>query len=106
MSGKLQSQKDNDKGCWKKKSIFFELEYWEHLHVRHCLDVMHIEKNVCESLIGTLLNVPGKTKDGLASRRDPEEMHLKTELAPVVGEKRTYLPPARYTLSKDEKRKV
>ncbi|XP_076950165.1 uncharacterized protein LOC143623057 [Bidens hawaiensis] len=26
---------------------------------------MHIEKNVAESLIGTLLNIPGKTKDGL-----------------------------------------
>ena len=101
-----QSKKDDDKPCWKKKSIFFELEYWEHLHVRHCLDVMHIEKNVCESLIGTLLDVPGKTKDGLASRRDLQEMHLRTELAPVVGEKRMYLPPACYTLSKEEKRKV
>ncbi|GJY25648.1 zinc finger, CCHC-type containing protein, partial [Tanacetum coccineum] len=28
-----------------------DLEYWEHLDVRHCLDVMHIEKNVAESLI-------------------------------------------------------
>ncbi|KAL4582382.1 hypothetical protein LXL04_006929 [Taraxacum kok-saghyz] len=31
---------------WKKRSIFFELPYWRHLDVRHCLDVMHIEKNV------------------------------------------------------------
>ena len=41
--------------CWKKKSIFFELEYWKYLHVRHNLDVMHIEKNVCKNIIGTLL---------------------------------------------------
>ncbi|GKG32413.1 hypothetical protein Tco_0429923, partial [Tanacetum coccineum] len=26
------------------------------------IDFMHVEKNVCESLVGTLLNVPGKTK--------------------------------------------
>jgi len=24
---------------------------------------MHIEKNVCDSIIGTLLNIPCKTKD-------------------------------------------
>ncbi|XP_052627699.1 uncharacterized protein LOC111897517 [Lactuca sativa] len=30
----------------KKKVNFFELPYWRHLDVRHCLDVMHIEKNV------------------------------------------------------------
>ncbi|XP_057809078.1 uncharacterized protein LOC131023551 [Salvia miltiorrhiza] len=56
--------------CFKKKSIFYELEYWQYLHVRHILDVMHIEKNVLESLIGTLLDIPGKTKDGVAARMD------------------------------------
>ncbi|XP_073153348.1 uncharacterized protein [Henckelia pumila] len=70
MSGKLQREELETKSCWKRKSIFFELEYWKHLHVRHVLDAMHIEKNVCESLIGTLLNVPGKTKDGVAARLD------------------------------------
>ncbi|KAL5757616.1 hypothetical protein ACOSP7_020227 [Xanthoceras sorbifolium] len=29
------------------------------------LDMMHIEKNICESLLGTLLNINGKTKDGV-----------------------------------------
>ena len=56
------------KVAWKKRSIFFYLEYWEFLHVRHVLDVMHIEKNVCESIVGTLLDIPGKSKDGLSSR--------------------------------------
>jgi hypothetical protein len=28
----------------EEKSIFFELQYWEKLLVRHNLDVMHIEK--------------------------------------------------------------
>ena len=54
----------NTEGVWKRRSIFFDLPYWNDLLVRHNLDVMHIEKNVCESLIGTLLNIPGKTNDG------------------------------------------
>nr|XP_017233155.1 PREDICTED: uncharacterized protein LOC108207204 [Daucus carota subsp. sativus] len=89
---------------WKKKSIFFELEYWKFHHVRHCLDVMHIEKNVCDNLIGTLLNLPFKSKDSVESRRDMIEMGVRPDLAPEVGEKRTYLPPAPYTLSRAEKR--
>ncbi|RVW69554.1 hypothetical protein CK203_059352 [Vitis vinifera] len=94
----------NITNCWKKKSIFFDLEYWKYLHVRHSLDVMHIEKNVCESIIGTLLNIPGKTKDGLNSRLDLLEMGLRYELGPRFESNRTYLPPACYTLSKVEKK--
>ena len=67
---------------------------------------MHIEKNVCESIIGTLLNVLGKTKDGVKSRLDLLERGLRSELAPRFGLKRTYLPPACYTLSKEEKKIV
>ncbi|TYK13605.1 transposase [Cucumis melo var. makuwa] len=88
---------------WKKKSIFFELEYWKFLDVRHCLDVMHIEKNVCANLIGTLLDIPGKTKDGVKSRLDLVELNIRSELAPQVGEKKIFLPPACYTLSRAEK---
>nr|BAV56711.1 transposase [Ipomoea nil] len=105
-SGKLNAKRKISESCWKKKSIFFELEYWKHLHVRHVLDGMHIEKNVCESIIGTLLDIPGKTKDGVAARLDLVEMNVRMELAPKQGEKRTFLPPACYTLSKDEKKKV
>ncbi|KAA0053312.1 transposase [Cucumis melo var. makuwa] len=94
------------RSCWKKKSIFFELEYWKKLHVRHCLDVMHIEKNVCMNLLGTLLDIPGKTKDGLQSRRDLEQLGIRPELVPKVVGNRTYIPPACYTLSKSEKRTV
>ncbi|XP_062118612.1 uncharacterized protein LOC133832258 [Humulus lupulus] len=74
--------------------------------IRHNLDVMHIEKNICDSLIGTLLNITGKTKDSISARRDLVLMsESKKELAPKVEENRTYLPPACYTLKKDEKHK-
>lgn len=92
--------------CWKKKSIFFNLPYWKHLHVRHCLDVMHIEKNVFESLVNTLMNVKGKTKDNVAARLDMVKMGVRPELAPKFGEKRTYLPSAACSFTKKEKLQV
>ncbi|XP_022031474.1 uncharacterized protein LOC110932449 [Helianthus annuus] len=94
-------QRDN----WKKRSIFWDLPYWKSLEVRHCLDVMHIEKNVCDSLLGLLLNIPGKTKDGINARRDMEAMGIRKELAPVERANSIYLPPACYTMSGEEKRK-
>ncbi|KAA0051876.1 transposase [Cucumis melo var. makuwa] len=66
-------------------------------------NVMHIEKNVCANLIGTLLDIPGKTKDGVKSRLDLVELNIRSELAPQVGEKKIFLPPACYTLSRAEK---
>lgn len=67
---------------------------------------MHIEKNVCESLLGLLLNLKWMSKDGASVRRDMLAMGIRTELAPIenVG-KHMYLPPACYTMSKDEKTK-
>ncbi|KAL5580458.1 hypothetical protein UlMin_012900 [Ulmus minor] len=94
----------NTEGVWKKRSIFFDLPYWKDLLVRHNLDVMHIEKNVCKSLIGTLLNIPGKTKDGENARLDMVALGIRESLKPVSEEgKRTFLPAACYTLSRSEK---
>ena len=41
----------------KKRSIFFTLPYWEDHVLHHNLDVMHIEKNLDDNIIGTLLNL-------------------------------------------------
>ena len=65
---------------------------------------MHIEKNVCESIIDTLLNIAGKRNDGLNSGLDLVEMGLRSELAPRFESKKTYLPTASYTLSTMEKK--
>jgi hypothetical protein len=59
MTGKNTEEDD----IWKKQSIFWELPYWKDLDVYYSLDVMHIKKNVYESLLGTLLNTDGKTRD-------------------------------------------
>ncbi|KAK9070469.1 hypothetical protein SSX86_010871 [Deinandra increscens subsp. villosa] len=64
---------------------------------------MHIEKNVCESVYETLLNLPNKTKDGLKARQDLEDLGIKPELQTQPKGNRVYLPPAIYTLNSSEK---
>ncbi|CAL9012214.1 unnamed protein product [Prunus brigantina] len=56
--------------------------------------------------IGTLLEIPGKNKDGIAARLDLLNMGVKTDLQPEYGERRTRLPPGPWNLSRAEKREV
>jgi len=66
---------------------------------------MHVEKNVCDSIIGTLLNIKGKTKDEINAHKDLVEMGVRLELQPQPHGKRTYLPPT-CTLCQNLKRSV
>ena len=43
--------------------------------IRHYLDVMHIEKNVCDSVVGIVLNLEGKTKDGPKAHIDKKNTY-------------------------------
>ncbi|XP_062100835.1 uncharacterized protein LOC133806762 [Humulus lupulus] len=92
VSGKSTSKKrkqNDSKEMWKKRSIFFQLPYWK--------------KNVCESICNTLLDVAGKSKDGLKARLDLQHMGIRSALHPQEKGTRTYLPAALHTLSKLEK---
>jgi hypothetical protein len=60
----------SDDVVWKKKIIFFRLPYWKDNLLGQNLDVMHIEKNVIDNILGTILDIKGKTKDNLAARLD------------------------------------
>jgi hypothetical protein len=90
---------------FKKQSIFFRyLPYWLELAVPHAIDAMHVQKNVFESLIGTLMDTT-KSKDGLKARRDMEQLKVKPELLPVRHENRKYtLPVTCYNLDIEERR--
>jgi len=70
--------------------------------VRHCLDIMHNEKNVCNSFIGTLLNITCKTKDGMKTRLNLVEVGIREQLAHEQKWENMYLPLACYTLSRKE----
>ncbi|GJQ99368.1 putative transposon, En/Spm-like protein [Tanacetum coccineum] len=113
--GKIQKQKRKtteedgssnkvNEAYWKKFKIWYrKLKYWRHNFVSHCIDFMHVEKNVCESLVGTLLNVLGKTKDGMNARLDLVELGIKPKLFARQEEDKTTLPPAGYTLTNAKK---
>jgi hypothetical protein len=91
---------------WKKKPIFWELPYWEVLDVRNSIDVMHVTKNLCVNLIGSL-GVYGKTKDTLEAWQELKHMKERDGLHPQMREnRRHYLSPASYTLSKEEKESI
>nr|XP_025633715.1 uncharacterized protein LOC112727973 [Arachis hypogaea]XP_025633716.1 uncharacterized protein LOC112727973 [Arachis hypogaea] len=72
----------HDESPWKKRSIFFELPYWENNGLRHNLNVMHIEKNVCDNIVFTILNEKGKSKDHFKERKDLQLMGIKHDLWP------------------------
>ncbi|XP_057992353.1 uncharacterized protein LOC110636261 [Hevea brasiliensis] len=67
LDGKVVIKNENGEAikkeeAWNKKSIFFTLPYWEFNLVRHNLDVMHIEKNVCDNILGTFVELRWENK--------------------------------------------
>jgi hypothetical protein len=83
---------------WKKKSIFWELEYWKDLEVRSSIDVMHMTKNLCVNLLG-FLGVYEKTKDTPEAWED--QQHIKDPYNKHTDKGRQYL--SSYALTKAEK---
>ena len=67
----------------EEKIHIFELPYWATNKLRHNLDVMHIEKNICDSVLGTLLDILGKSKDHINSCYDLYEMGIRKDLQPL-----------------------
>jgi hypothetical protein len=78
--GKKQKKTKPLMRVWKARSVFWELDYWKLLRTPHSLDLMHITKNVCESLFGTLLNMPERTKDGQKTRHDLIVLGIRNDL--------------------------
>jgi hypothetical protein len=62
---------DKHAPMWKKKSIFWELPYWEVHEVRSAIDVMHLMKNLCINILG-FLGLYGKSKDTPKAREDQD----------------------------------
>ena len=73
------------------------------LLVHYILDLLHIEKNVCESIFGTLLDIKDKSKDGKNSHDELLQLGIRNSLWPEQKGKKIFLPPTPHTLSKKEK---
>jgi hypothetical protein len=89
---------------WSRMVSLWKLPYWKNLKLRHNLDVMHIEKNICENLIGTILNIPGKIKDTVKARLDLKDLGIRKELQFKEKGDSCEMPRARYTLSTQQKK--
>jgi hypothetical protein len=96
-----KNTKEDD--MWKKQSIFWELPYWKDLDIRDSINVMHVEKNVFESLLETLLNTDGKTRDHGHTQVDLKKMGISQEWLLDDSVKGMELPTSCINLSKYEK---
>ena len=72
----------------KREAFFFQFPYSKILILRQSLDVMHIEKNICDSIVDTLLSIDGKSKDNVNSHLDLQAMGIRDQLHPI---KRGYI---------------
>ena len=77
--GKKRKREPHDLN-WSKKSMFFELPYWSHQQFKHNLDVMHIEENVCDSILGTMCKIEGKSKDTDKAKLDLTDLGIRSGL--------------------------
>ena len=71
---------------WKKKSILWELPYWEALEVRNAIDIMHLTKNLCLNVLD-FFDIYGQGKDTLEERRYLKKMKQREDLQPEKREK-------------------
>ena len=53
---------------WHLRVSLHDLPYWSTLLLSHNLDVMHIEKNIADNIVGTLFEIEGKNKDTISAR--------------------------------------
>jgi hypothetical protein len=65
---------------------------------------MHIEKNICDRIIGTLLRIDGKCKDSEKARLDMQHLGIRQDQHLVVENGKYTLPPSLYSLDRDQKK--
>jgi len=102
---KPRKRQRNGEPVWHLKASMYDLPYWSKLKLQHNLDVMHIEKNICENIVATLLSNQNKSKDTIAARLDLEDRGIRKELHMVQEGDSFTKPRACYVLSAEGKKK-
>ncbi|KAL9676132.1 hypothetical protein QQ045_004345 [Rhodiola kirilowii] len=103
---RFKARGNTEKLCWTHKSIFYELPYWSTFIQPYSLDVMHIEKNVFDNIIGTILALEGKTKDDHKARAGLKEQGLRKhqwDKFKGLSSKREKVTQAPYTVLPEHK---
>ncbi|KAL0284774.1 UNVERIFIED_CONTAM: hypothetical protein Sangu_2809900 [Sesamum angustifolium] len=73
--------------------------------IRHNLDIMHIEKNVFDSIFNNVMDIKGKMKGNMNAWKDLKIICNRPELE--VNERRpNVMPKVVYTLTKEQKRRI
>nr|XP_029151021.1 uncharacterized protein LOC114923968 [Arachis hypogaea] len=91
---------------WTKRSIFWDLPYWKDHLVRHCLDLMHIEKNVFDNIMNTVMDTE-RTKDNEKATLDMAVLCKRPDLNLVqVREGHWAKPKGNYVLTLQQRKNV
>ena len=101
---KEKKNKSNIYTIGQRKAYFFQFPCWKPLILRHNLDVMHIEKSICDNIVGTLLSIDGKSKDNFNSHLILMAMGIRDQLHLIQRENRVILLTACYSLTLSEKK--
>ncbi|XP_021730557.1 uncharacterized protein LOC110697498 [Chenopodium quinoa] len=95
----------NEKKGWFKQSTLWELPYWKHLLIRHNLDVMHIEKNLFDQLIHTVMDVKKLTCDTPSARNDIAKYCKRPQLHLQEDDRgKEVMPKAPFALDKAQRK--
>jgi hypothetical protein len=73
--------------------------------MRHNLDSMHIQKNVFDNIVNTILDVDKKSKDNVNARLDLKRLKIRTELHIDETQDKPNLPEAKYYMTPLQKRR-
>ena len=60
---------------------------------------MHVEKNMCDSLIGTIMNIDGKSKDTNNTRFNLANLNVRLGLHMIKYGNKWIKPVAEFTMS-------
>ena len=62
---------------WSKVSILYKLPYWKNKKLKQNIDVMHVDKNISESIYGILLGIEGRNKDTDKARINLQNINFR-----------------------------
>jgi len=102
-SNKRKRGKDSGPRIFSRKVGLWKLPYWKDLLLPHNLDVMQIEKNICDSILSTLLKLEGKTKDTVNARLDLQDMGIRHHLHLQQHGNTVKMLDAPYVLNKESR---
>nr|GEW04599.1 hypothetical protein [Tanacetum cinerariifolium] len=90
---------------WTKRSIFYKLEYWSFLTLKHNLDFMYIKKNVLKSFLNTFF-MNDKSKDTAKARQDLERLGTRIGLwLDKNKNEKCSKPQAAYSFTPEDRKK-